>query len=287
MGDITVTLEKELKALLPEGLSNSLLFVTVADGTEIDVRYGHGRGLCELRFKKDSVLALIELSFRLADESLSMLNKIGRRAIIEAGQIDAVLEKFRALGFVWEDEYQENEGMHLVSCWLEASCDSMEGAALLVSQVHELGLVHAVRLPESLLVSQAMAALKGDYTIQYHNTLTDFRVYDGHGGEVAEYADDYKTVALAWILAEWELDSKEDIAQVEEDLMAYVEDFLRTFKSSHTYRVDQVTNVAEADTTAAIEVVCSTSCTSIDDMKSVIADRQHILRELSAPDWIP
>ena len=283
-----MNLENQLKALLPKELASSLLFVADPSGTEVDVRYARDRGLCELRFKSDSVLALSVVSFEFADESLAMLNKIGRRAIIEATeQIDTVIEKFRDLGFVWEDEYRSDEGMHLLECDLEATCTSIEEAAFLVRRIHELGRLHTVDLPESLFVTQVMKELKEDYTVECHHTLTDFTVYDSRGGEVAGYCDDEKSVALAWILAEWESDSNDEVAHIAEDMTAYVEDFFQTFKSAHTYRVDQVENVAEDANSVAIEVVCTTSCESIDDIRSIISDRQHIMRELSSPDWIP
>ena len=88
--------------------------------------------------------AQITIEFTFADPSLSTLNDVGRKALVQAThQIERVMESFRQLGFVLTKEDTFSDGSVLMACQMETCCDSVHDTSLLLSQIHELGLEHA------------------------------------------------------------------------------------------------------------------------------------------------
>ena len=284
--DMLIMLEKELKDAMPTAMSDALQFVSSNGGQDVHVRYSDEKALCALKGTGDVTCAHITIEFTFADPSWSILNGLGRSALVKAThQIEPVIESFRQLGFVLTKEDTFSDGSLLMACQMETCCDSVHDTSLLLSQIHELGLEHALELPENLMVSRASRAFNGKYTVQPHRTLTDFRVLDGRGIDVAEYDSKDKTVRFGWILAEWEVEHEEEIDHVQQDLETYIDQYLTRFDSQLTYEVEHVLDISDDKTTAALEVICSAPCASVDDIASVMTESRQIIEELSTLDW--
>ena len=76
---------------------------------------------------------------------------------------------------------------------------------------------------------------------------------------------------------------EDEIDHAQQDLETMVDDYLTRFDSQLSYQVEQVTDISDNDTTAAIEAICSAPCASVDDIASVITESKQIIEELGDP----
>lgn len=300
-----MSLENDLKALLPTTLWDSLLIDFDTQEQTVQLRLNEWTWLCAIqRDEFGDVHLYTSLHFRAGPDYGGSLNDVGREVFLyEDCQVTLLLGEFEDIGL--RDTQQgllggsggllhsqqvydaDPVGNDLLEIDVGSEFGTLEEAATVVQAIYKLGVTHEIGLPESLLVYKAQKAFEGQLSIEWLPTVTDFRLIDSNGHVVAEYEHEFKKVRFDLVLAEWNLASDEDVSEMESQLGDYVADFFKSFESRHPFKVLSVEDISDDAGVAALNVVYATYCETLEDLKAAIASNREIKARLVEPDWIP
>ncbi len=287
-----MTLVHLLKTLLPEELTSLLTFEEHASVNRVEVRYDDHTTLGDIRIKHGLFHLHCTVDFYFADESLSLLGFHARNIFRDCcGKLRWVEWKFRQIGFNPYWKWNLKGGPLLRRLELKMVCSSIDEVATALTEAHALGVIHTVELHPTFFAAKVIKALRGEYSVRWQDSINSLQFYDRHGHKVATYLHDKESgqrfAGFSWVIAEWDIENPDESSQAQEDMFAYVEDFLQKFDGESDFELGDVVDISDDPNQVALEVHCTATCESVRDLKTILKERTRILQESCAPDWIP